>query len=70
MVVKGYYIWCKKQDGNFITIFLPTTDFSKLSKYVDEFEDITYVYHIEGEKKFAENEKQDLFCKMLEINNL
>ena len=70
MIVKGYYIWIRKADGQFDTIFAPTTDFEKLRKYIDGFEDVEYVNHTGGEKKFYENEKEGLFRQMLELNNL
>ena len=60
----------KKADDQFDTIFVPTTDFEKLRKYIGGFEDVEYVNHTEGDKKFPENEKEALFCQMLELNNL
>lgn len=51
--------------------FVPTTDFEKLRKYIDGFEDVEYInYTGGGEKKFPENEKEGLFHQMLELNNL
>lgn len=54
----------RKADGQFDTIFIPTTDFEKLRKYIDGFEDVEYVNHTEGEKK------RGLFRQMIELNNL
>lgn len=28
MKVKGYYVWCRNNDGRFCTKFLPTTDYN------------------------------------------
>lgn len=63
MIVKGYYIWIRKADGQFDTIFVPTTDFEKLRKYIDGFEDVEYVNHTGGEKNFTKTKKRVYFVK-------
>ena len=68
MVVKGYYIWVRN-DGVFDTRFLPTTDFSKIEKYITAY-CLEYFGHCEEEKTFSNNEKEGLFYLMLELNNI
>lgn len=52
-----------------IHVFLPTTDFSKIEKYITAY-CLEYFGHCEEEKTFSNNEKEGLFDLMLELNNL
>ena len=68
MKVKGYYIWCRNKDDEFLTIFLPTIDYDIVKKYFEENQELEYLGSVFGGKYF--NEKDELFNLFLELNNL
>lgn len=70
MKAKGYYVWCRNNEGRFLTKFLPTNDYNALEKYFELHQELEYLSHIIDEKIFRENEKEELFRQMLELNNL
>ena len=70
MKVKGYYVWCKNLDGNFSTIFLPSTDYGVIRKYFEEHAELECLANIFDEKDFNESEKNELFFQMLDLYNL
>lgn len=70
MIVKGYYLWVRRDDGNFETRFLPTSDFESVQKYFKFHEELEYMGSYFEEKIFNVNEKEGLFNLMLELNNL
>lgn len=70
MIAKGYYVWLKNQDGRFSTKFIPTTNYKCVCKYFEEHSELEYLSSIPGERIFNENEKNELFKQMLELNNL
>lgn len=56
--------------GRFCTKFLPTTDYNYVRKYFETHLELEYLANINDEKIFRENEKEELFRQMLEMNNL
>lgn len=70
MVVNGYYVWLRRDGGNFETRFLPTTDYTAVERYFKSHEELEYMGARFEEKTFKANEKEDLFNLMLELNNL
>ena len=70
MEVRGYYVWVKNQDGEFSTIFLPTTDYDTLTKYFKIHCELEYLGNVFETRIFNENEKTEIFKQMLELNNL
>lgn len=70
MSVRGYYIWVRRDNGHFDTIFLPTTNFAEVKKYFLIHVEMQYIACHCDEKIFSTNEKEGLFNLMLELNNL
>ena len=73
MKVKGYYIWCRNKDDEFLTIFLPTDNSVVIEKYFEENQELELLGSLFGEKyfnEFIEKEKNELLSLFLELNNL
>ena len=73
MKVKGYYIWCKNKDNEFLTIFLPTDNYDVIKKYFEENQELELIASLFGGKyfnEFIEKEKDELLSLFLELNNL
>lgn len=73
MKVKGYYIWCRNKDDEFLTIFLPTDNYDIIKKYFEEHQDLELLGSLFGGKyfnEFIEKEKNELLSLFLELNNL
>ena len=70
MKAKGYYVWCRNNEGRFLTKFLPTTDYNAVKKYFEEHSELEYLANTIDERIFIESEKNELFHQMLELNNL
>ena len=73
MKVKGYYIWCRNKDDEFLTIFLPTDDYDMVKKYLEENQELECIGSVFGGKKFNESidkEKDKLLNLFLELNDL
>ena len=70
MKLKGYYVWCRNIDGSFSTIFLPTTDYDVINKYFKDNSEFECLATLKDYKNFNENEKEELFNLIVELNNL
>ena len=73
MKVKGYYIWCRNKDDEFLTIFLPTDNYDDIKKYFEANQELELLGSLFGGKyfnEFIEKEKNELLSLFLELNNL
>ena len=73
MEVKGYYIWCRNKDDEFLTIFLPTVNYDIIEKYFERNQELELLDSLFGGKyfdEFIEKEKNELLNLFLELNNL
>lgn len=68
--VKGHYVWYKDNQGRFLTKFFPTSDYSQITKYFGEHEELQYLSNCCEVKTFSDSEMYNLIKLMIELNNL
>ena len=69
-VVKGHYVWYKDNHANFVTKFLPISDYEQIRKYFKEHEELVYISNYCDLKTFNDDDMVNLLKLMIELNNL